>query len=45
MIRFVKNLEIAIMLIAAWGFCTDNVAGAAGAARSSWACTPRCSAR
>jgi 1-acyl-sn-glycerol-3-phosphate acyltransferase len=25
MIRFVKNLEIAIMLIAAWGFYTDNV--------------------
>ena len=26
MIRFVKNLEIAIMLIAAWGFCSGNVA-------------------
>jgi 1-acyl-sn-glycerol-3-phosphate acyltransferase len=25
MIRFVKNLEIAIMLIAAWGFYRDNV--------------------
>ncbi len=26
MIRFVKNLEIAIMLLAAWGFWHDNVA-------------------
>src|SRR3954462_6225740 len=26
MIRFVKNLEIAIMLIAAWGFITTNAA-------------------
>jgi MFS family permease len=25
MIRFVKNLEIAIMLLAAWGFTTNNV--------------------
>jgi 1-acyl-sn-glycerol-3-phosphate acyltransferase len=25
MIRFVKNLEIVIMAIAAWGFCQDNV--------------------
>jgi 1-acyl-sn-glycerol-3-phosphate acyltransferase len=25
MIRFVKNLEVAIMLLAAWGFMTDNV--------------------
>jgi 1-acyl-sn-glycerol-3-phosphate acyltransferase len=25
MIRFVKNLEIVIMAIAAWGFCHDNV--------------------
>jgi 1-acyl-sn-glycerol-3-phosphate acyltransferase len=26
MIRFVKNLEIAIMLLAAWGFWNDNIA-------------------
>jgi len=25
MIRFVKNLEVVIMLLAAWGFMTDNV--------------------
>ena len=30
MIRCVKNLEIAIMALAAWGFLRANVARAAG---------------
>ena len=45
MIRFVKNLEIAIMLVAAVGFVAGNVPILLPCAPSSWVCTPRCSGR
>ena len=45
LMRFVKNLEIAVMAIAAVGFTHAKRDAAATSACSSWACTRRSSAR
>jgi hypothetical protein len=44
MIRFVKNLEIVIMLLAAYGFLTGNVPVLL-LCTFLMGCTPRCSGR
>jgi hypothetical protein len=45
MIRFVKNLEIAIMLLAAWGFITGKPVPVLLGCTFLMGCTPRCSGR